>query len=181
MSNVQDLPKWVELDDGVNLATVTFYEALGYSQGYEKIGGNVLHRTLDGTGVKQHNWAKLKTAVSGKGGLPLGFSGLDYTGLLTLKCGAARSITSSANAIVVPASRRVDPPYLPTGKKLVDGFYLDAPVNIAGNTVTVTLDAQATAYMVLYFPQLQVYMNDPSESTDIISASASWSFVAEEF
>lgn len=181
MSSIQDLPRWAELDDGVNLVQLSVYEGLESSQTYESIGGNTLHRMLDGTGVKQTNWAKIKTTLSGSGGLPLGFSGLDYSDLLTLKCGAYRSISSASNVIVIPANRRVDVGYEPTAKKRIDGFYIDAVVNMAGNTGTVVLDAQATAYMVLYYPQIQVFMNDPSESLDIRSNSTGWSITAEEF
>jgi len=181
MSDIQQLPRWAELDDGINLVQLSLYESLENSQTYESIGGNTLHRMLDGTGVKQTNWAKIKTTLSGSGGLPLGFSGLDYSGLLTLKCGAKRAVSSTLNVLAIPSNRRIDGTYQPTAKKRIDGFYVDAVVNVVANTATVVLDVQATAYMVLYYPQIQVFMNDPSESLDIRTESSGWSITAEEF
>ena len=181
MSSVQNHSRWVELSDGVNSAVLTLYEALQYSQTFENIGGNILHRTLDGTGVKQTNWSKIKTTLSGSGGLPLGFTSLDYSGVITMKCGVQRSVTSASNVIAIPAGRRADSGYTPVAKKRVDGFFVDAVVSMVGNTATVTLDAAAEAYMVLYFPEINVFMNDPSESFDVGAASTGWSITAEEF
>ena len=178
--SVQDHAKWIKLNDGTNTVELSLYEALGYSQTYEKIGGRATFRTLDGTGVKQQNWVRLKTTVSGNGGLPLGMSALDYAGFLTLSCGAPRSISSANNAIVVPAARRTDDPYNPTGLKRINGFLIPAPVVMAGNTATVTPDGNADSYAVLYYPEILVMMNDPSESFDIHDVSSGWSFTAEE-
>ena len=179
--STQDLPRWVELDDGINTVELTLYEALHYSQSYEAIGGNTVHRMLDGTGVKQSNWSKIKTTLSGDGGIPLGFTALDYSGLITMKCGAQRAVSSGLNVIAIPANRRVDPAYVPTAKKRIGGLFLPAAVNVVGNTATVVLDGLADAYMVLYHPQIQVLMNDPSESFNVGDASSGWSISAEEF
>ena len=178
--SVQDHSRWVELSAGVSTVTRTLYEALSYSQSYETVGGVVVHRMLDGTGVRQSNWSKLRTSLSGNGGMPLGFSGLDYTQVLTLKCGAQRAITSLSNVIVVPSEHRVDSGYLPVGRKRIEGLYEAAEVSVAGNTITVTTDAAADSYMVQYFPQIQVIMNDPAESFDWGDNSSSWSLTAEQ-
>jgi len=178
--SAQELPFWIHLDDGIQAASLSFYEALSYSQTYEVIGGAAQFRTLDGTGVKQQNWAKLKTTVSGEGGLPVGLSGLDYSDTLILKCGAPRAISSTNNVIVIPANRRTDTPYLPTARKRIDGYLVPAVVNMIGNTATVVLDAAADTYSVMYYPQIEVLMNDPNESYSIGSSSSGWSFTAEE-
>ena len=180
MSGIDDLTRWFELSDGTNSCKVHLYEALEYSQGYENFGGNTVHRMINGAGVKQSNWNKIRTTLSGNGGVPLGFSALDYSASLTLKCGVTRSISKSTNVIVIPANRRTDAGYLPTGFKLIDGFWVSADISVVSNTATVTLDANATAYMVQYFPQITVLMDNPSESYDWGDASSSWSITAEE-
>lgn len=177
---ISDLPRWVQIDDGVTLVDIPFVEALGYTQTYEKFGGRVTHRTLDGTGVKQQNWVKLKTTLSGNGAYPLGFAGLDFSGPLTVKCGAPRKVSSASNVIVIPADRRADAPYLPYATKTVNGIALPAGVSLGGNTATVTPDASASGYSVLYFPQITALADDPSESYDAIDDSSSWSITAEE-
>jgi len=180
MSSIQDHAKWIELDDGVSSVPLSFYEALNYSQSYENIGGHSSIRTLNGTGLKQRNWAKIRTTVSGNGGVPLGMSGLDFSDTLILKCGAPRHIKAASNVIVIPAARRTDAPYIPFGYKVVDGYTLATTLVLAGNTATVTADAQATAYGVAYFPEIEVLMNNPSEGFDVTGNDSSWSFTAEQ-
>jgi len=178
--NIDNLPRWFELSDGVHTCKVHLYEALEYTQTYEKFGGSVLHRMLSGKGIKQTNWAKLRTALSGNGGMPLGFSALNYAGVLTLKCGTQRAISQATNVIVIPAARRTDTGYEPVAFKCVDGFWVEAAMSLSGNTATITADGAATAYMAQYYPQLSVLMDDPNESYNWGEASSSWSITAEE-
>lgn len=173
-------PRWVEIDDGSNLAEVSLYEALSYNQTYENFGGHVVHRMLDGTGVKQNNWGKIRTTLSGSGGMPLSFRSINYNGALTLKCGVPRSIQSTSNVIAIPAARRADTGYLPQGFKRVAGFWLPSPVNVVVNTATVTIDPSATHYKVDFYPELPVFMNDPSETYNWDNVNTSWSITAEE-
>lgn len=182
---VQDHPRWLELSDGVNTVTLTLYEALQYTQTYENIGGNSVLRMLDGAAVKQTNWSKLSTTISGSGGLPLGFSELNFDGFLTLKCGAPRAVSSTSNAITLPNELRSDIGYTPTARKRVDGFFVPTlpPVitNPAGETLaTVPVDATADAYMVLYYPEILVVMNNPSDSFDWGEASSNFNITAEQ-
>ena len=166
------------MSDGVSSVVMSFYEALGYTQTYERIGGRTTFRTLDGAAVKQQNWTRLKTNVSGNGGIPAGMSGLDYTLPITIKCGAPRAVNSSSNVITLPANRRTDVGYTPYGYKRVDGFMVPASVSVVGNIVTV--DTGGDAYSVAYYPEIEVLMDDPSDGYDWGSNSASWSFTAEE-
>lgn len=172
--------KWIELSDGASTISLSFYEALGYSQSYENIGGHSTIRTLNGTGLKQRNWGKLRTSVSGNGGVPLSMSGLDFSDALVLKCGAPRHIRSASNVIVIPAERRTLAPYLPYGYKVVFGYTVPAAISMVGNTATITTDADATAYGVAYFPEIEILMNNPSEGFDVIGNDSSWSFTAEQ-
>lgn len=178
--SAQDLARWVELSDGVDTLSISFHEALNYIQSYENIGGHATFRTLDGTGVKQQNWSKLKTSVSGNGSTPSSLSGLDYSGAITLKCGAYRKAVSTSNVIVVPADRRGDAGYEPRGMKRVRGVFLPASISTTGNTATVEIDAEANAYSVVYYPEIIVLMNNPSEGFSVGNEETSWSFTAEQ-
>lgn len=182
---VQDHSRWVELSDGVNSVTLTLYEALQYTQTYENIGGSSVLRMLDGAAVKQTNWSKIKTTISGSGGLPLGFSKLNFDGFLTLKCGAPRAVTSGSNAITIPNEIRSDEGYAPVARKRLDGFFVPAALPVittpGGETLaTVPLDPSADAYMVLYYPELLVVMNNPSDSYDWGAVSTGFNITAEQ-
>lgn len=177
---ISDLDRWFELSDGVNTIKVTLYEALDYSQTYEIFGGSTVHRMLDGSAVKQTNWRKLRTTLSGNGGIPLGMSALDYTGTLTLKCGVTRSISSVNNIIPLPVARRIDTGYTPSARKIIDGIAVPTTSSLTGDTLTVTVDPLAQGYIASYFPELVVTMNDPSETFSYSGNSSGWSIIAEE-
>lgn len=178
--SIQDHPRWLELNDGNIVVPISLYEALSYSQSYENIGGHSQIRTLDGTGLKQRNWGKIRTAVSGNGGIPIGLSGLDFSDSLVLKCGAPRLINSPSNVVVVPNERRIDAPYLPYAYKRVEGALMPAEHLLAGNTLTITIDPEADLYGAAYYPEIEVLMNNPSEGFDWGGNDTSWSFTAEQ-
>lgn len=175
-----DHPIWVQLSDGLITADISFSEALSYSQTYEVIGGRSTFRTLDGTAVKQQNWTKLKTTVSGSGSLPVGLVGLDFSQPLTLKCGAPRKISSNSNVIVIPANRRTETSHIPFAFKYIDGIPEKADLSLVGNVATVTADGSASGYSVSYYPQIEVIMDDPNESADLLGSDYQWSMTAEE-
>jgi hypothetical protein len=53
-------------------------------------------------------------------------------------------------------------------------------VGVVAVVVTFTVDPAATAYIVEYFPEISVVMNDPSETYSWDNVSSGWSIVAEE-
>lgn len=178
--SIQDHSRWLTLHDGTSSLSISFYEALSYSQAYETIGGRAQFRTLDGTGVTQQNWAKLKTTVSGNGGVPIGLAGLDYSDTLILSCGVPRAVGSESNVVVIPSAKREDTGYEPRALKRVGGFLIPTLMSLTGNTATIDVDAEADLYTVLYYPKIEVIMVNPSESFDMGEYSTGWSFTAEE-
>lgn len=175
-----DHPIWVQLSDGSITVDISFSEAQSYSQNYEIISGSSIFRTLDGTGVKQQNWTKLKTTITGSGALPAGLSGLDFSLPITLKCGAARKVASTSNVIAIPANRRTELTNLPFAFKYIDGIPYRTTLVFAGNVATIPVDGLAQGYSVSYYPEIEVIMNDPTESVELIGDQFQWSLAAEE-
>jgi hypothetical protein len=170
MSSIQDHPRWFELSDGVSTVVANIYDALDFNQSYEPFGGSSVIRMMNGSALKQVNWEKIRTSISGSGGLPFGFSSLDYKRVLTLKCAVPRSIVQPTNSFTLPTNRRTDAGYEPVTLKLVEGFWL--PVTSVG---------VASAYKLMYYPEIQCFADPPQESTNPDSnPPTSWSFVAEE-
>lgn len=149
------------------------------SQTFEHIGGFTLHRMLNGAGVPQSHWRKLKTTITGSGWVPPGLAGLDYDATHVLKSVAARSLQATGNVITVPAARRTDTGYAPTGYAIVDGRYVSTPLVLVTNTATLTVVAGAQGYGVRYWPQFTVSARF-TEDTRPVGASWSWRIEAEE-
>jgi len=188
-------PMWFELSDGVNSVSVTFVESLDYSQSYSNIGGSTVTRLMSGRGVKQSNWSKLATTISGSGMLPPGLSTLDYTGIMVLRCGAPRSVVSLSTAVALPAYRkdiygqptaavdfRLDDIYVPTAKAYVDNVWVKTTVSVSGNVASCAAVSGASRYRVDYFPELEVIIREEPEDSFSSSGgnSFSWSFSAEQ-
>jgi len=188
-------PMWFELSDGVNSVSVTFVESLDYSQSYSHIGGSTVTRLMSGRGVKQSNWSKLATTISGSGMLPPGLSTLDYTGIMLLRCGAPRAVVSLTPLVALPPYRkdiygqptaavdfRLDDIYVPVAKAYIDNLWLPTSVSLTGNVATCTPVTGATRYRVDYFPELEVVIQEePSDSfSSSGDSSYSWSFSAEQ-
>ena len=175
-----DHPIWVQLTDGTTIVDIAFPEAQSYSQSYETIAGRSIFRTLDGTGVKQQNWSKLKTTLSGGGCLPVGLDGLDFGLPITIKCGASKKASSSSNVIALPSERRADPGYEPFAFKYIGGISYKTTLTLVGNIATVLADGAAQGYSVSYYPEIEAIVNEPSESTALLEQSTQWSLTAEE-
>lgn len=148
-------------------------------QTFEPLGGSTLHRMLDGSALKQTHWRKIKTRITGSGWVPPGLAGLDYDAQLVLKSCAARSLQAVGNVITVPAARRTDTGYEPTGYAIVGGRYVSTPLVLVTNTATLTVVAGAQGYGVRYWPQITVYA-EFSDSSQPAGARWSWSIEAEE-
>lgn len=83
-------------------------------QTYTPIGGETILRTLNGTGIKQSTWAKLRTTISGGGWSPTGLSLLDTTVPQSIACIMPRAVIADANRqATLPAARRGDSGALP--------------------------------------------------------------------
>ncbi|ODU49076.1 MAG: hypothetical protein ABS92_06795 [Thiobacillus sp. SCN 63-374] len=149
------------------------------SQTFETIGGFTLHRMLNGAGVPQSHWRKLKTTITGSGWTPPGLAGLDYDATHVLKSVAARSLQATGNVITVPAARRTDTGYAPTGYAIVDGRYVPTPLVLVTNTATLAAVAGAQGYGVRYWPQITVYARF-SDDNRPSGASWNWRIEAEE-
>lgn len=155
-------------------------EAAGdIEQTFESIGGSALSRMMDGAAKKQTHWRKLATRISGSGWAPPGLAGLDYSSQLVLKSCASRAVESTSNVIAVPAARRTDSGYAPTGFAVVGGRYVSTTLSLVSNTATLAAVSGAQAYGVRYWPQLTVYA-EFSESNRAMGASWSWQITAEE-
>jgi len=177
---LKDHSRWFSLADASEEVQVLFYEAHGYTQTYEAVGGSTRFRMMNGDGVKQSNWSRILTTISGSGCLPVALTGLDYDLPLTLKCGAPRHKASSSNVIMIPAEHRTDAGYEPQGFVLLGDFWAPQPSSLLGSVVTIDVHAQAEGYRVAYFPELSVLMDDPSESYDWSQAQSGWSLTAEQ-
>lgn len=158
---------------------VAFDASHQISQTYETLGGRTLLRTLDGTGVLQRQWVKLRTVIRGEGRLPDGLSGLDYSASLTLSCMAPISLWSATpTGLSLPAARRSD--WAPHGYAIVAGRQVATPISIATHAVTFTAVAGATGYVCAYYPSLTVYAEPPRLSFNGRGPAAGWEIVAEE-
>ena len=157
---------------------VSYDASTALDQTYETIGGFATLRTLNGTAIKQTNWTKLRTRISGSGNMPAGLDALDYSASLTIQCAAPRTVGSISNVITLPAARRTDHP--PHGYAIVNGRQVRTAVSIATNTATLTTVAGATTYVCAYYPTLTVFANPPQLSFDARGVVAGWTIEAEE-
>lgn len=159
---------------------IPVFSVIDFNQSYEVIGGSSLLRMLDGAAVKQNQWSKIRTTISGSGSIPPGLEGLDYTTSKTLKCAGKKSISSLSNVIVLPAARRSDTPHLPRGFAMVDRLLVATSISISTNTATLGVVSGADFYTVHYWPQITVFVQPPRESHDVNGAVINWSLEAEE-
>lgn len=153
---------------------------LGYSESFETFGGFATLRLGAGAAVKQTAWEKLRVTLSGEGWVPHGLQALNYSAPLTLKCGTPRAITSSTPSATLPAGRRTDAGYTPFAFAHTARGRVATPVSVAAHTATVTPVAGATAYSVMYYPQLSVIATPPADETRTEDAATSWQIVCEE-
>lgn len=143
--------------------------------------GGRLRRMMNGTALKQSHWRKLAVELSGDGWCPLGVDALDWDAAHVLKLGEPRAVQSNSTAVVLPAARRTDVPFLPTARAhLADGNEVPTSISIAGNTATLGPISGAVSYSVIYFPQLTVIATPPEHTFDGAGSVSSWALNAEE-
>ena len=164
------------------LGGVTIYPAEGHelSQTYDNEEGSRIMRMLEGTGIKQFHWSKLRTTISGTGWLPAPLRSIDFTASLTLKCAAHLSATDTDVTVVIPSARRTDigtSGAICAHAILADGSAVATGIdNVATDTVTCVAVATAVAYRVRYCPQITVFAE---LSEDISRSSATWSWTLD--
>lgn len=172
-------PNYFELG-GVSIP----YEAhLGIKQTYGTVQASTWPpiRMSDGSARVQSSWGnKLKTTITGDGWMPAAWSGLDFNQPMLLKCAGGRAIGSPVNAISIPSARRTESFYQPHGYAIVDGKKVESPVSMAGDTATITTVAAATAYGVIYYPEIMVYAKPVDSDADLGAATYGWVIEAEE-
>lgn len=165
--------------DGV---AVPVYAMTGISQRYEPVHATYRARMVDGSGKQRTLWSgKLRTVITGQGLIPAGLSAIDFTASFTLSCVAHRAINSASRVITLPAARRSDSGSTPYGRAAVGDTWVDAPVaSLVGDTLTLTEISGATQYQAVYFPELTVFADPPTEDHPEHGPSFSWSLTAEE-
>lgn len=161
--------------------TVPFTSAVDLSFDYDYLTAAMTQRTMDGTGVRQGTYSKLKVTITGTGYFPLGLSDLDTFISHTLYCGAPRAITRPVPTFALSTDRRIEQGYEPFAMAIMpDGTIRDTSVTMSGNVASCVVIPGASAYRVMYYPVLQVFIEPPKESTDLRGANFGWSLICEE-
>lgn len=160
--------------------TLPFDAAWQLSQTYETLGGRALLRTLNGTGVLQSHWSKVRTVIRGQGRYPDALSAVNWATSISIECAAPLGIHSAGTAVTLPAARRTD--WAPFAQAVVDGRTVPTSLSIAVNAGTLGAVAGATSYITYYFPILACYaVQAPSRSFDgRVAGQAGWELIAEE-
>lgn len=155
---------------------------LDIEQSYELIGGATTLRTLDGTGIRQETWKKLRTTISGSGWLPAGISALDTSSAQLVACITPQAIVAdAARQATLPAARRADAGHQPWAVALLPGGAIaSTTLAIVGNVATAAAVADAEGYLIQYFPQITALVDRPVESGSRGEASYRWEISAEE-
>lgn len=156
---------------------ITIYPPEGHelTQTYQNEEGSEIMRMLQGSGIKQFHWSKLKTTISGTGFVPTALNDLSFQGSYTLKCAAAKSARDVDVTVELPAARRTDVTSCAFGV-LSDGTHVPTSVNIVTNTATCGSVTNAVEYRVWYYPQVTVFA---VYSEDISRDQATWSWSLE--
>lgn len=153
---------------------------LDFNQDYDTISAFTTLRSMNGTGYRQGTYTKIKTTLSGSGDIPSGLSSINVAIPHVLKCAAPMSITSTSNIITLPSGRRTDTGYEPVCYALVDGLSVDTDYTIIGNVATLDTVVGASAYQIVYVPELNVLIEPIKESVNMRQSSYSWTLTAEE-
>ena len=149
------------------------------TQSFEPIQSVSRLRMSDGALTQQTSWSgKLLTKISADGILPSGLQLLDYSQPIVIKSIAESAVLSASNIIDVPSARRGD--YSVEGRALVDGKWVSTPVNVVGDTATLTVVASATQYQAIYWAELSCYCDPPTENRNARNSTYSWDFEGEE-
>ena len=154
--------------------------SLELEQTYAPIGGYATLRMLDGAGVRQTQWQRLRTSLTGSGPIPAGLEALDYSQPQELLCAAPRSLIVTAPTANLPVARRTDAGYLPTALALVDGKPAPTTLTIAGDVATIAAVTGAQQYVIRYWPRITVLAETPTVSFSHFRAQWQWTLEAEQ-
>lgn len=159
---------------------IAFDSANQLNQSYETIGGYTWPpiRMMDGTGVQQVNWRKVRTIINGVGRVPDGLASVNFNNALSIQCMAPLSIAGASNVFTLPSARRSD--WLPVGYGVVNGVLVPSPVVVVTNTATVQSVSGASSYQVVYWPVLTCHAKPSSLDFSGRGTQASWTIEAEE-
>jgi hypothetical protein len=155
-------------------------QAFPITQDYAPIEGATVHRMLNGAGLKQTHWRKLRTSVNGEGWSPPALAGVDWSAPVEILCVQARVINSATVNATLPAARRSDLAVNVLAYAIVGGLLVATPVVVSTNAATATAVTGATSYQFHYYPKLSCYSSGPTESLDMQGAAYSWTLEAEE-
>jgi hypothetical protein len=163
--------------------TIPQLAGLEISQSYEPIEAVARLRLASGALIQRTAWAgKLRTTLSGRGAIPAGLQGIDWTAAVTIECIAHRAISGAGTALVftLPAGRRTDSGSLPYGRALVGRTWVPTSCAIATNVATLGAVSGAAQYQVVYFPKLTCFASPPTESREADGTLFGWDLTAEE-
>ncbi len=172
----------------INNIEIPIHAIHDFTQTYEDFGGFDVLRRLNGSGLGQLNWSKLRTTISGSGTIPAGISGLTPHVAHTIACAVRRSIHSSGAVVTIPATRRADGRHAPIGyawkpgndpKNLADGLVETPILSLVANVATLQAVVGAQGYVVTYCPLISAFVTT-SENVDLRQAVYSWELTAEE-
>lgn len=163
------------LIDGKKIPTLSRVQL---SQTYEVFGGGTIRRFINGAGVKQNNWDKLKTQISGSGIVPPGLDQMSIAGEITLSCISERAYHTTSLTPTLPRTPRTD--YPPRVRAYTDDGYVETDAVTVGSDVTITAVGGADFYVVSYYPVMTVLLAGTSTAEDNNGAEYSWSIEFEE-
>lgn len=165
---------------------IPFHAGLNLTQSYDALGGFAVLRTMNGSAIKQQNWSKLQTQISGDGTIPNGLASLDFSVSHILACGASRSVASLSEVITLPPGRRAEPDFVEkgyaiTGIAFEGALWVETPITgIVSDVATLTIVPGALQYRVDFFPLLTVFAEPPSDNMNVHGSDFNWSISAEE-
>jgi hypothetical protein len=156
--------------------------ALDCATAYEQIGGETILRTINGTGIRQETWKRLRATISGSGWIPPGLDAVDSTQQQVVAFAAPLSVgCDGSRQATLPAGRRSDSGYAPWAIALLaDGGIIETPVSVVGNVATADAVSGAIGYQAWYYPQVTAWVSRPSQSLDHPTATWSWELLVEQ-
>lgn len=167
----------------IEIGGIIITDIAGYDikQTYSSVdGGSSLLRSMNGTGIKQTRWEKIKITTTGTGWIPPALQTLDTNAQQVMKCTAPMHSQSASNVITISADRRTDTGSEPFGLAFVNGNWIDTPCAMSVNQATLTAVAGATLYRACWYPEYTVYADRVVDDGDLGGPYYSWSFTAEQ-
>lgn len=148
-------------------------------QTLDPVEAKTILRTLNGTGILQYRWKKLRSTITGSGWLPDGLDAVDADNAVAVSCIEPLSVASASNIITIPRAFRPDLPYAPQGAAIVDGQLMRTPVSLAAAVATLTAVSGATQYHVVYYPVITGFVTIRRQFDDA-NQVCGWTIEIEE-